>query len=388
MSKKKKVMVIGHEASLSGAPILLLNLFRLLIEKGVVDVQFVIRKDGPLANEYKKLAPTIVLKSLDYGIEKGVFHRLLNFVKNKIYLGIVLLKAFTYDYFFFNTVVNGKLQRWFYLHRKPIITYVHELKKVIDLYLKQNDATAPLKDSAVLACPSAITKELLHNEYKIPNNKLRKLQYYFPFSEKKYDAIKATDKRDQVRKKFDIVKTDFIVGAVGMVSERKGVDLYINLCKQVTAKYSFIKFVWIGSFESNEQETEIKRIIKESNLEANLIFTGPFNYDIYNFAAFDILFLSSREDTYPLVVLEAAMMKIPSICFSGSGGIVEFISSDAGWVIDDFSTGQAADKIIELQKDSYTVHMKGNKAFNKVLDLHCNPDLIVDQYNSIVEALN
>lgn len=381
-------MVIGHEASLSGAPILLLNLFRLLIEKGVVDIQFVIRKDGSLISEYKKLAPTIVLKASDYGIEKSVFHKLLNFVKSKIHLCILLLKAFSCDYFFFNTVVNGKLQRWFFFHRKPVITYVHELEKVIDLYLKQSDAVLPLSSSKVIVFPSTATKELLRNKYQVPNDKLRELQYYFPFSQEEYNPTKAFEKRDQIRQKFSIEKTDFVVGAMGMVNERKGIDLYIDVCRQVTSRNSAIKFIWIGSFESSEQERQIKRIIRENNLDTKLIFTGPLAYDIYNFAALDVLFLSSREDTYPLVVLEAAMMKTPTICFSGSGGIVEFISNDAGWIIADFSTNQSADQIIELQKNSDLVHLKGNHAFSKVLDLHCNPEIIVNQYNSIVEALN
>jgi glycosyltransferase involved in cell wall biosynthesis len=388
MSKKKKVIVIGHEASLSGAPILLLNLFSLLIEKNVVDVQFVIRKDGPLVSEYKKLAPTIVLKSSDYGIEKNVFHRLRNFIRNKVSLGVVLLKAFSCDYIFCNTVVNGKLQRWFRFHRKPVVTYIHELEKVIDLYLLQNDAVWPLSDSKVIAFPSIATKQLLHHKYKIPNNRLRELQYYFSFSKSQYDLAKAFEKRERLRQKFGIGNTNFLVGAMGAVSERKGIDLFVDVCKRVISKNSSIKFIWVGGFESDAKEIEIKKGINEKQLETNLIFAGSLNYDIYNFAAFDILFLPSREDTYPLVVLEAAMMKVPSICFSGSGGIVEFIGNDAGWIIDHFSTQSAADKIVELQKEDQVIYSAADRAFDKVLDLHCNENLIVDQYNSIVEALN
>lgn len=387
MSKKKKVIVIGHEASLSGAPILLLNLFRLLIEKRIVDVYFVIRKDGPLVDEYRKLAPTIVLKSTDYGIERNIFHKLINFTRNKMRLGIVLVKAFFYDYFFCNTVVNGKLLRWFYFHKKPTITYVHELEKVIDLYLRQNDAVLPLSVSKAIAFPSNTTKQLLESKYKIPKDNLKELRYYFPFSKRDFDLHKVVPKRQQLRQKFDIGRTDFVVGAMGAISERKGIDLYIDVCKQVVSVNSSIKFIWIGAFESSEQETRLKTIIKDRQLETNVIFVGPLDYSIYNFAAFDILFLSSREDTYPLVVLEAAMMKVPTICFSGSGGIVEFIKDDAGWIIEDFSTNCAADKIIELQKKSDVVHLRGDQAFDRVLNLHCNKGLIIDQYNSIIEAL-
>lgn len=388
MNKKKRVMVIGHEASLSGAPVLLLNLFRLLIEKELVNVQFVIRRDGPLAKEYKKLAPVVVLKAQDYGHEKNIFLKIRNFITNKINLVIILFRAFFCDYFFCNTTVNGKLLRWFYFHRKPVVTYVHELEKVIDFYLKQGDAVLPLSVAQVIAYPSAATKQMLHTKYNIPDQKLKKLLYYFPFTENQYNSKKAFEKKRLFREKSGFSENDFLVGTMGTISERKGIEMYIDVCKKTVSINPLIKFVWIGAFESNEQEVELRNSIQKNQLAKNLIFTGPLEYDIYNFSPFDIFFLSSREDTYPLVVLEAAMMKVPTICFSDSGGIVEFINNDAGWMIDDFSTIQAANKIIQLQRMKNIVQLQGESAFNKVLRLHCNANIILDQYRSVIEALN
>lgn len=387
MSKKKKVMVIGHEASLSGAPILLLNLFSLLVKKEIVDVQFVIRRGGPLVSEYKKLAPVIVLKPPKYGEEKSIFLHLLHFFQNKIKLVSVLINAFSCDYLFFNTVVNGKLMRWFRFYKKPAITYVHELEKVIDLYLKQNDAWLPLTISDLLAYPSLKTKKILADKYSVPNQKLVKLLYYFPFSRDQYDSIKALKARQSFRQRFGISETDFVVGAVGSVTERKGVDLFIEVCQKVVAISPSVKFVWIGSFENVEQELSIRNEIKQKQLELNLIFTGSLHYDVYNFSPFDIFLLSSREDTYPLVVLEAAIMKVPSICFSGSGGIVEFIGEDAGWIIDGFSTELAADKIMQLYDSTSIIQSYGVTAFEKVLRLHCDEDIIIEQFRSAIAAL-
>jgi glycosyltransferase involved in cell wall biosynthesis len=388
MSNKKKVMVIGHEASLSGAPILLLNLFKLLIERGVIDVQFVIRRGGPLVEEYRKLAPVIILKPQKYGTERTFLLHFAHFIDNKVKLLLVLTQAFFCDYFFFNTVVNGKLLRWFRLHNKPVITYVHELEQVIDFYLKQNDAVLPLSVSKLIAFPSNTTKELLISKYKTPADKLKGLKYYFPFAKSEYDANRALKMRESFRKKYGILEADFVVGAVGAVTERKGVDLFINVCEKVVLANPLIKFVWIGSFKSSEQELELHDFIKERHLTENLIFTGPLDYDIYNFSPFNILFLSSREDTYPLVALEAAIMKVPTICFSGSGGIVEFIGNDAGWIVEGFLINQAASKIIELQETREVVRARGSVAFDKVISLHCNGDRIVDQYNSLVEAIS
>ena len=59
------------------------------------------------------------------------------------------------------------------------------------------------------------------------------------------------------------------------------------------------------------------------------------------------LFLSlSREDPYPLVVLEAARYKIPSLCFEESGGAPEFVEKDAGSVIPFLNLNRLSEEII------------------------------------------
>jgi len=98
------------------------------------------------------------------------------------------------------------------------------------------------------------------------------------------------------------------------------------------------------------------------------------------YSKFDALFLSSREDPYPLVVLEAAFQKTPSIIFSESGGMVEFVSEENGWTVNGFDTVQAASIILSITKDSS--RQKGISAYNRVVDWHLNPSLILDQFNA------
>ena len=50
-------------------------------------------------------------------------------------------------------------------------------------------------------------------------------------------------------------------------------------------------------------------------------------------ACFDIHLLPSREDPYPLVVLDAAAFAIPTVCFSDAGGTPEFVEDDCGYCV-------------------------------------------------------
>ena len=61
-------------------------------------------------------------------------------------------------------------------------------------------------------------------------------------------------------------------------------------------------------------------------------FVGPLEQPAELFAAMDVFALTSREDPFPLVMLEAAAAGVPVVCFAGGGGAPEFVDPDAGRV--------------------------------------------------------
>jgi glycosyltransferase involved in cell wall biosynthesis len=387
LSKPPKILFISHDASMSGAPILLLNLLRLLINSNKASIDVVISRDGVLSTEFKKAASTTVLKPVDYGKETSIFHRLKNFLNHKVKLIRLIKNLSSYDLIVSNTIVNGKLLKQLSIRHIPVVTYVHELEGVIELYNKQGDAGFSLKHSSLFAYPSAKVKNLLVDKYRIEKRKLARLHYYFPVQASDIIPSLLRQKKVDFRRKYGLSDNEFVVGNMGTVSERKGTDIFINVCEKVVALYPAITFCWIGGFRNKEHELEIKQITESRNLSEKIIFTGPLGNELYNTAAFDLLFLSSREDPYPLVVLEAALMHVPTLCFSESGGIVEFVGSDAGWQINDFSISEAANKVLKLASDKAEVRKKADKAFDKVIDLHCNPELVLSQFSEIINQV-
>ncbi len=85
---------------------------------------------------------------------------------------------------------------------------------------------------------------------------------------------------------------------------------------------------------------------------------------------FDVFLLSSREDPYPLVVLEAALLQKPIICFESAGGAPELVESDAGMVVGYLDVVAASEAIITLVKDPVLRKQKGLNASQKVLSRH------------------
>jgi glycosyltransferase involved in cell wall biosynthesis len=47
-------------------------------------------------------------------------------------------------------------------------------------------------------------------------------------------------------------------------------------------------------------------------------------------AGLDLFLLTSREDPFPLVMLEAARQAVPVVCFEGAGGATEFVDETVG----------------------------------------------------------
>jgi len=123
-------------------------------------------------------------------------------------------------------------------------------------------------------------------------------------------------------------------------------------------------------------------------LNSAVIFTGPLPHHYYNPAVFDLLFLSSREDPYPLVVLEAGFMEVPAICFKEAGGIPEFVGEDAGWTIPDFNEDKAAETILSLYDQRQLIKEKGAHACNKSMNWHADGTAIMHQLSEIIRTIS
>ncbi|MEO9210289.1 MAG: hypothetical protein ABI208_04275, partial [Ginsengibacter sp.] len=78
VTNKLRIVFISHECSLTGAPILLLNLLSLIKKRDIYDIKIILAKGGVLEKEFKKYGKTIVLRPWNYNdkmffIRKWIF---------------------------------------------------------------------------------------------------------------------------------------------------------------------------------------------------------------------------------------------------------------------------------------------------------------------------
>ncbi|WP_298741075.1 glycosyltransferase family 4 protein [uncultured Chitinophaga sp.] len=382
MKKGGHILFIGHEASLSGAPILLLNLLLLLQHHRSIKVTLVIRRGGPLSEEYAKYFPVIVLKPAGYR-EGGPLMKVAAILRNRWQLLRLMLIMPGCNYVFSNTIINGPLLKTIAFFRKPVITYVHELENVIRAYAAE--VTQTLKYTHRFAYPSLRVKDALVTTCRLTDEKLQRLSYYFPVNLPAiHDEATKRAFTEDFRQRFKLEDSDMLIGGMGLASHRKGADIFVEVCGKVAAMNKRVKFCWIGDFDSAVTEAALKQQVQDLQIGNQIVFTGPLPHNYYNLAPFDLFFLSSREDPYPLVVLEAGFMRVPALCFENSGGIPEFVGEDAGWIVPDFSTALAAETILGLYDRREQLQQKGARAQQKSLQLHADPELILSQFDHLL----
>ena len=387
MSKPKKVLFICHEASLSGAPILLLNIINVLKNDPGIEMKIVLKRGGILLKDFKIAAATVQIKSDEYRKHKNILYNLADIVFSKFSFLKAAWWSFNADTIFNNTITNGRLLKQLNVFKKPVITYVHELKEVAKLFEAKKDTDFTIKYTDIFCCPSAAVSSFLTDVYNVPESKKIIFPYYFPFNQ---HLLSVTEKnrdifKKQYAEKYTIDPQTIWVVSMGKISIRKGYDTFISVAErcyqQQPGKFSFI---WIGDAENSAIEKELLEN-KSNLLSKDIHFIGTLPHSYNALLPFDIFLLSSREDPYPLVVLEAAFQKVPAICFKDAGGIKEFIGEDAGWVMPDFSENNIVSKLNELSHETSSIIKKGLTAQEKVLSLHGDKNKVIDLFHQILK---
>lgn len=373
MLNKKKVLVVLHEASYTGAPILLLHLLHLLKETERYEFTVLIAKSGPLKDAFNAIGKVTVLKPADYS-QRSMLGKLFPMVMSRLILIRKLFEASSCDFIFVNSITNGFAVCYLAFSGKLILTYVHELASVTQLFHFDNDIKPVLTHTHLYLYPCTTVAHYLNKLN--PQSKALPLNYYFPKYQNATSPIPLKQKGDKLR----------IVG-VGTASPRKGTDLFIETAAKVFAQRTDVTFHWIGGFANADLEKSYYKQVEDLGISSVFEFSGQILPEEARllYKEFDLLFLSSREDPYPLVVLEAAAMECPSLVFEGAGGITSFVDDSTGFIATDFSTDQVGTIISAM--DKLILREKGLRAKERVYALHFNPDFILKQFEDAVAQL-
>jgi len=307
------IVVVTHEASITGAPILALNICKDLSATNNIIV--IILRNGKLNKHFEGVSIKTIRPRL--GITtRGMLERVakkLNRSKPK--------------YAIINSVVSANAIKPIRKSGTPVITLVHEFSAYIRPIGIMNEIGI-WSDKIVFSSP--ITKEDIERSCpQLKNTKSEVLpqgKCDKPDDDTKKDKVDGN--KDEAWRLIEQIdeETILIIGA-GEVQPRKGIDLFIATASKILKnnKSKKIRFLWIGSGYDPINDFNISLWLKDqiyrSGLERELTIVG--NSSAYNkiLKKAKFLLMTSRLDPLPNVAIDALFMSTPVHCFENACGI-------------------------------------------------------------------
>ncbi len=170
---------------------------------------------------------------------------------------------------------------------------------------------------------------------------------------------------------------EFLVLGAGYVQMRKGVDLFIDVARRVlsTAAGRSARFAWIGPLYDPERDAGysvyLKDQIERAGLRDRMTMVSETSEIGHAYALSRVLLLTSRLDPLPNVAIDAMSEGLPVICFDKTTGIADLLV-EAGLgpacVADYLDTEQAAARLLDLIRspDRYRAVADTTRAFAAV----------------------
>jgi len=326
----KQILFVSHESKLYGAPRSLFLIIEALCNKW--NCQAVTFGDGKLVGLFNsiKIKTTVlvhpvtpnssILAKISFLILRGMAGA-FNIIKL-----VKLIKSEHIDIVYVNTVarvspvIAGKLAN------KPVIVHVREGES----FLKSR--------SLERKCIAAVITRLA-DEFICISNANRRILESLPGVKAPvnmiHNGINVSDFRRNsawgrmIRKKYDIPEKAILVGFVGRLTHQKGIDIFLDAARHFCKKDNYY-FIAIGGEEENIKES--KSAIDRFPFKSKIKFAG-YKEDVRAyFSAIDIFTLTSREENFGRVIIEAACMEC-AIIATRVGGVPEILTNEENAIL-------------------------------------------------------
>jgi len=316
---KPTILLVSHEASRTGAPILCLSLARQLSER--FNVVTLLLRDGPLTPHFKA---SCVRLAITKGTQSGDIRNVmwsLDAPEYRVDAAIV------------NSIVSYPVLSFLEHLKVPSLMLIHEYAA----YCKPAhpfDHVVKFSGKVVFSAPTTKANAIeeigdlpiLTESLVLPQG-----QCVAEVSART-DADQAAETR-LIANALDKGADDnavVVVGA-GSVNIRKGVDVFIQCAAQLRKKAPNVpfKFVWVGGGYEPQQDQSysvyLHEQVKRSGLADSFTFLGEVADIQAVYDRTDVFLLTSRLDPLPNVGIDAICSGLPIFCFQDASGIADIL---------------------------------------------------------------
>lgn len=346
LAASRRIVLVGHDAHPHGAQLLLVHMAQTLVTDLGFRVDIVLLGDGPLVSEYEKIGSVHVLGE-HRNIEDGGRQLAENLFSKGIRSAIT------------NTAVSGHFAGILKHAGFRVVTLIHELPGIIEQFQLRSHVSSIAENSDHVVFPARIVLEGFRRFADLPDeHAVTRPQGLYKRNALR-DIRETRLARRQLRARLNLPQQARIIIGVGYADHRKGIDLFIDAGIRIVREKSDAYLVWVGKVDP-EVRRDIDRTIAEQGVSHRFLFPGYEEDTDPYFAGADIFALTSREDPFPSVAMEAMDAALPIVAFEGAGGISELAGNGCGVLAPAFDPAAYAKAIVELLENSEKAHMLGN----------------------------
>jgi len=359
------ILVVSHEASRTGAPVLSLNLVQGFVER--YNVVVLLLGEGPLSRSF--LLPGVAVMESPVMRDKPA---LASHLINK------LCKRFNFKFALVNSIESRVVLPALAVNSVAGICLIHEFASVYacpkDIFEEVLSWPGELVFSTNLVLENAIEKCPAfdyRSTHIIPQGRC-----ILPLDGLTEDQLQL--ERERIRRLVrpkDSADNLVVVLGVGSVALRKGVDLFIQCAARVVRSPGGEKcrFVWIGKGYDPDNIHKypndhgysmwLSDQIIRSGLEEHVFFVDETAVIESGYEEADLFLVTSRLDPLPNVAIDSMAHGVPVLCFNKATGIADFlIDSDLGnyCVAEYLDSADMADKVLALVESKVLREQVGN----------------------------
>jgi glycosyltransferase involved in cell wall biosynthesis len=157
--------------------------------------------------------------------------------------------------------------------------------------------------------------------------------------------------RASARDALKVGHGQFLVAMCGTLAWVKGVETIVPLMASMRRAGLDFVFLWISHRLNNIEHRRLAYAAGQAGLYPRLRVVGTERMPAELLAAADVFALTSLEDTFPLVMLEAAASGLPLVAFANAGGADDFITEEMGVRVPYGDPAAMAEAIVGLASD-------------------------------------
>lgn len=388
----RRMLAVSHEASLTGAPMVLIELLEWIRDHTDIQIDVLLLGGGPMHERFEAVGPVTTVGQSAAGSALELAQRGLAARGSRraapalarLRLRPHLRDLGEYDLIYLNSLTSLEVLPM--LPPGPtVVSHIHELEAAVRLWQRVTPDPTVLREGpdAWIAASGAV-RTMLVDEFGCPAEQVRLHHACIDAHTIGARTVHLRELEDR-RRALGIPPDAAVVMGSGTIEWRKAPDLFVQLACEVRRRSDEpVHFVWVGGDLGSHDWVRLQTDIERAGAD-HVHVTGLQRDPIPWFHLADVFVLTSHEDPFPLVCQEHAALGHPVVTYR-NGGIPELLEGAgpeaALGIVDHLDTSGMADRVLALLGSEHLRDTAGEQLRARVLSHHelstAAPRLVAD----------